>query len=88
MRSKKALLFEKRSKNFCELVCVLRQLWCYEFSRRPQLSDPNDEMVLDAAINGRAEALVTHNQTDFADAARRFGVNVMAPGTPWKRMIT
>ena len=28
---------------------------------RPQLQDANDEMVLEAAINGRAEAVVTHN---------------------------
>ena len=28
-------------------------------SWRPQLPDPNNEMVLEAAINGRADALVT-----------------------------
>jgi putative PIN family toxin of toxin-antitoxin system len=59
-----------------------------QFSWRPRLPDPDDEMVLDAAINGRADALVTHNQADFADAARRFGVSVMAPGALWKRMMT
>jgi hypothetical protein len=27
---------------------------------RPQLRDPNDEMVREAAVNGRADALVTY----------------------------
>jgi predicted nucleic acid-binding protein len=43
---------------------------------RPQLRDPADEMVLEAAINGRADALVTFNVNDFAPA-KRFGLTVM-----------
>ena len=31
------------------------------YSWRPQLPDPTDELVLDAAVNGRAAALVTYN---------------------------
>jgi putative PIN family toxin of toxin-antitoxin system len=50
------------------------------FVWRPQLRDPADEMVLDAAVNGRADALVTHNVADFASAATRFGLNVLSPG--------
>jgi len=49
------------------------------FQWRPQLSDPGDEMVLEAAINGGASALVTHNLSDFMPAAARFGVRVAAP---------
>ena len=29
---------------------------------RPILPDPNDEMVLETAINGRADAIVTFNE--------------------------
>jgi predicted nucleic acid-binding protein len=47
---------------------------------RPQLSDPNDEMVLEAAMNGNADALVTHNTRDFAEAAARIGLKVLRPG--------
>lgn len=46
---------------------------------RPQLRDPNDELVLETAINGRADALVTYNVRDFADAAPRFGVRLLRP---------
>ena len=49
------------------------------FLWRPQLSDPKDEMVLEAAINGRADALVTYNRRDFVAAAGRFDVQVVSP---------
>src|SRR5207237_4575099 len=42
------------------------------FQWRPQSRDPNDEMVLEAAINGQADALVTYNLKDFAEAGERF----------------
>ena len=49
------------------------------FVWRPQLPDADDEMVLEAAINGLAEAIVTHNRRDFERAAERFGIEVMSP---------
>ncbi len=48
-----------------------------EFLWRPQLRDPDDEMVLEAAINGRANAIVTFNIRDFAVGAARFGISAM-----------
>ena len=48
-------------------------------SWRPQLSDPDDEMVLEAAINGRSDALVTYNAAHFRVAAGRFGVRLARP---------
>jgi putative PIN family toxin of toxin-antitoxin system len=50
------------------------------FLWRPQLAAPKDEMVLEAAVNGRADALVTHNVRDFLTAAHRFDVKVLRPG--------
>jgi putative PIN family toxin of toxin-antitoxin system len=49
------------------------------FQWRPQSRDPNDEMVIEAAINGRADALVTYNVADFAGAAERFRIPVLRP---------
>lgn len=51
------------------------------FNYRPQLRDPNDEMVLEAAINGRVDAIVTHNVRDFLPAAQRFGIEILTPGS-------
>jgi putative PIN family toxin of toxin-antitoxin system len=45
---------------------------------RPQLRDPSDEMVLEAAVNGNATAIVTYNQRDFGPA-ENFGVRVLSP---------
>lgn len=49
------------------------------FRWRPQLRDPTDELVLEAAVNGRAESLVTHNVRHFARAAERFQLRVLTP---------
>jgi putative PIN family toxin of toxin-antitoxin system len=49
------------------------------FGWRPQLRDPNDEMVLEAAINGQTDALVTHNVADFKIAGERFKIPVLRP---------
>ncbi|MGH7757149.1 MAG: PIN domain-containing protein [Vulcanimicrobiaceae bacterium] len=48
------------------------------FRWRPHLRDPNDDMVLETAVNGSADAVVTFNRRDFA-AARQFGIAVILP---------
>jgi putative PIN family toxin of toxin-antitoxin system len=49
------------------------------FSWRPQLTDPGDEMVLEAAVNGHAGLIVTFNQSHFSRAAARFGIRSERP---------
>ena len=49
------------------------------FLWRPQLRDPGDEMVLEAAVNGRADALVTFNLRHFGSAPSRFGIELWLP---------
>ncbi len=53
---------------------------------RPQLRDPSDEMVLEAAVNGRANAIATFNTKDFTSAAARFGVSVLRPAQLLERI--
>lgn len=50
------------------------------FQWRLQLRDPADEMVLEAAVNGRADTLLSFNRRDFGDAPARFGVALATPG--------
>jgi putative PIN family toxin of toxin-antitoxin system len=49
------------------------------FLWRPQLRDPGDEMVLEAAVNGRADALITFNARDYGEAPGHFGVELLLP---------
>jgi len=56
------------------------------FLWRPVLRDPADEHVLEAAINGQADAIVTFNVRHFAPAAGRFRLQVLRPGEVLRRL--
>lgn len=45
---------------------------------RPLLPDAGDDMILEAALSGRADAIVTHNIRDFGPA-RQFGIEIARP---------
>lgn len=55
------------------------------FLWRPLLSDPTDDMVLESAVNGRADLLVTFNQEDFTAAAKAFAVEIVRPSEALRR---
>lgn len=46
---------------------------------RPVLPDPGDDLVLETAVNGRADAVVTFNRGDYEPAALRFGLEILTP---------
>ena len=56
------------------------------FMWRPQLRDPGDELVLEAAVNGQAKAIVTFNQRDFGSAPENFGIEVLSPAETLRRI--
>lgn len=58
-----------------------------DFSWRPQLGDPDDEMVLEAAIACGA-SIVTYNARDFGDVPARFGLTVLSPAEALRRITT
>ena len=72
-------LNEQEVDIFVDAVIAMAEPVETHFLWRPQLRDPNDEMVLEAAVNGRADALVSFNLRDFGNAPNRFGVELLLP---------
>ena len=65
-------------------ICTVGVLVQLSFRWRPQLNDPDDEMILDTAVNGSADAIVSYNRRDFEAGARFFGIQVLSPAEAWR----
>jgi putative PIN family toxin of toxin-antitoxin system len=72
-------LSEREVEIFVDAVVAMAEPVTTHFLWRPQLRDPGDEMVLEAAVNGQADLLVTFNVRDFGLVPSRFGIEVMIP---------
>jgi putative PIN family toxin of toxin-antitoxin system len=57
-----------------------------DYRWRPRTRDPSDEMVLEAAINAGAEAIVTFNRRDFGNAPADFGIACLLPAEVLERL--
>lgn len=64
---------------FLDAVIAMAEPVEIHFLWRPRLRDPGDEMVLEAAVNGRADAIVTFNVRDFGTTPSLFGVETLVP---------
>ncbi len=62
-----------------DYICQVGDATEIFFLWRPFLRDPGDEMVLEVAVGGGAEVIVTHNIRDFASVEERFGIRVLQP---------
>jgi predicted nucleic acid-binding protein len=63
----------------CEPV-VVQVRW------RPQSPDSGDDLVIDAAVNGRANAIATFNLRDLQAPAARFGIAAERPADTLRRI--
>ena len=68
-----------------DIATILRPVGI-DYRWRPQLSDPDDEMVLETAINAKA-MIVTHNARDFGDVPARFGLTLLSPAEALRRIV-
>ena len=50
---------------------------------RPTLPDPSDDMVLELAVAGNADAIVTFNTKDFMPTSKLFGIKTVTPRQLW-----
>lgn len=79
-------LSETDMRRFLDAFAALIEPVTTHYLWRPQLRDPADEMVLEVAVNGRADALVSFNHRDFGTAPARFGIALLLPSEALRRM--
>lgn len=72
-------LSKKETEELINLLVDISEPVEIVFRNRPMSSDPDDDMVLDIAINGQADVIVTNNIRHFRVPARRFEVQVLTP---------
>jgi putative PIN family toxin of toxin-antitoxin system len=68
------------AQNFVNVVIAMAQPISVHYRWRPQLRDPADEMVLEAAVNASADALLTFNTRHFSAAGKVFNLKIAKPG--------
>jgi putative PIN family toxin of toxin-antitoxin system len=71
---------------FIDAVIAMLEPVESHFVWRPQLRDPADELVLEAAVNGHADAIVTFNLRDFGAVPSSFGIEVLLPSEAIRRI--
>jgi predicted nucleic acid-binding protein len=62
-----------------DAVATTAEAVTLDYLWRPFLADADDDMVLETAVNGSAEVVVTFNRRDFGTVAETFGITVMSP---------
>jgi len=46
---------------------------------RPFLKDPDDDMILELAVAGKCDSVITFNVKDFGNVEKEFGIKVLTP---------
>jgi predicted nucleic acid-binding protein len=69
-----------------DYFCRVGKRSVVHFRIRPAAPDPDDEMVLEAAIASGSDWIVTHNVRHLATAAGRFGIEVGTPAEALRRL--
>ena len=67
------------------LISVAKPVY-RSFFWRQLLRDADDDMVLETALSGHADLLVTFNQRDFEPGSSALGIDVVSPREALKRI--
>jgi putative PIN family toxin of toxin-antitoxin system len=69
-----------------DAFCIFARPVTNHFRWRPVLTDPDYDLVLETAVNGGADAIVTFNVFDFQRAKTLFGIKVERPSEALRRL--
>jgi putative PIN family toxin of toxin-antitoxin system len=67
-----------RVADILDYLCAVGRHHQIHFLWRPRERDPKDDMVLEVAVAGQCDAIVTYNKKDFTEAAA-FGLELLTP---------
>jgi putative PIN family toxin of toxin-antitoxin system len=68
----------KDIEDFLDFIASACEHVRINFLWRPHLPDPDDDLILELAVSGRADAIVTFNRRDFV-GSEQFGIRVIGP---------
>lgn len=71
---------------FLDGLCAVCQPVAVRVRWRPQSPDSGDDLVIDAAVNGLADTIVTFNLRDLRTPAARFGIEARLPIETLRRL--
>jgi len=64
---------------FIDDICLISYHQEIYFLWRPFLSDSNDDMVLEVAVNSKADTIITFNPKDFRGVKESFDIDILTP---------
>jgi putative PIN family toxin of toxin-antitoxin system len=71
-------IIEKDITDFIDYLCQIGEQQDIFFLWRPFLPDPFDDLVLEVAVAGDCEAIITYNKKHFTNV-EKFGLRVLTP---------
>src|SRR5579871_1695567 len=72
-------LTDQDIEDILDYLCSVANLHRIFFLWRPFLNDPDDDMVLELAVEAQCNCIVTFNRKHFAAVEKQFGIRVLGP---------
>ncbi len=73
-----ASITEKEIGDFIDFFCYIGDQQDIFFLWRPFLPDPSDDLVLEVAVAGSCDAIITYNKRHFKNV-KKFGLRILDP---------